>query len=156
MTKEVPLTTSQYIQSLNSLSGMKLRDCYHTQDSVLRFSFIDEQRKITLILDGDWQLQNENEIICSSSPDESLDYHEYYQKLRNCAAGLKKTVHSLSSISFKNNAENAVLTFDNGWKLNVQKNQFGLLGYQNDETQEYVMYSIDEKTHKPRYYKSLP
>lgn len=153
MPTETPITLDEYVSNLKSLEGMNLKDCYHTQDSMLRFILSENGKDFTLILEGDWDLFDGQKKLCSSQ-DSYATHHEYYEKLRGCAAEIKLKIKSLQEITYEGNEKQAIIIFDNGWKIIIQQNEFGLLDIQNNETKEYVIFSIDEGTKKPKYYKS--
>ena len=154
--KQTPLTLDQYIQKLSSLSGMMVKDCYHTQDSMIRLLLEDEQRSYILIIMGTWQLITNNNVVCDSTDEDNLSHHQYYEKLRHYAAQIKEAVRSLSAVVFEKNGKSATLIFDNQWQLQITENRFGLLSYQNDKTQEYTIYSANQKSGIPTYYRAFP
>lgn len=157
MGKETTFSVTEYIKILESLSGMEVLNCYHTQDSVLRFSLLGEGKKVTLILDGNWQLFNQKRRkICDSSQDLKITDHEYYEKLRRCADTLSNEVSYLSSISFNENAKEATMKFNNNWYLKTQENKFGLLSFQDENTAMYVISTVDENTGKANYFSATP
>lgn len=154
MKNEKRLSLAEYIQHIVSLSGMKLDDCYHTQDSVLRFLLTDDSRRMVLILEGNWKFQDDKENVYNSSQNSSETDTEYYQKLRSCASYIKENVSSIRNFSFDDYGEKVKISFDNGWTIDVNKNKFGLLSYHDEITEEYLIYSVDEESNLSQYYLS--
>lgn len=154
MTYETPLTLSEFKEKMTALSGMKLIDAYHTQDSVIRFTLKNVLTQITLIVDGNWELFDKDKVICSSSQLNDETDQQYYEKIKINTARIKQESKFIKDIVFNKDLTNSKLTFDNGFQLKVAQNKFGLLSYQIEETEEYVIYSVDEETGKTRFYKS--
>jgi hypothetical protein len=151
MQKKQNLNPKQYTDLMSQLSGMKVTNVIHTQDSMLNIELELSDKKITLIIDGDWNIQQNLKLKLTSQPKKNQSDSEYYNSLRELATLLKNDVTKLINIQIEQDLKNAVITFNKNWKLSINQNEFGLLSYKNENNQEYLILSISDNQKTDTY-----